>query len=169
LKTRIAKGQRPTRIDIIRFDVLFRHTIHCIHLTLETSLRFFAPSRRSRTEAITLFSCYSITLLFPVVSVPALRKKGERAIQKERERERERERREKERKNAELISIISSNFSSNTCNDRLLESRHFFPHTCPQQPSLLASSWSTRDYFARAIDPVIPEHSLIQSSAHASC
>jgi len=47
--SRIAKGRRPNRLDIIRLDVLSRHIVHRIHLTLETSIRFFAPFRRSRT------------------------------------------------------------------------------------------------------------------------
>lgn len=85
--SRIAKGRRLNRLDIIRLDVLSRHTVRRIHLTLETTLRFFAPSRRSRTEAITLFSCY-LALLIPVVSVPALGKKGE-ASHRERGREKQ--------------------------------------------------------------------------------
>lgn len=41
--SRIAKGRGPNspRVDITRFDVLPRHTVRRIHLTLETSLRFF--------------------------------------------------------------------------------------------------------------------------------
>jgi len=98
LKTRERTKANSPRIDIIRFDVLFRHTVRCIRLTLETSLRFFAPSRRSRTEAITLFSYCSITLFFfPLSQCPPFARRVSEPS-KEREREREREEREREKK-----------------------------------------------------------------------
>lgn len=90
------EGQRRLTSTSFRLGVFPRR----IHLTLETSLRFFAPSRRSRAEAITLFSCSCpiVLFLFPLSQCPPFSREG-RASHRERGRE----------KKKTLIPLIVSN------------------------------------------------------------